>query len=520
MFFILFWISNCFSTNKYTKNNKAQQIAPKLLENDTPSLCPKKNESSIELEENNGYDKGNVVEASKDLYACEKNLKRLNGYLCVLHIYYCSFKGLQDKSDNGGGAIFMFTNSDKFDSKTKKFLNIEHCTFDNCQSLRGGAISIYTLQNTRCFVILQSTFTNNQVTSENGYGGAISFNATKGQIENCKFINNKAKNGGDIYYLFSATSTNTIHSDQYLIMKNNEFTRNDNDDEITNCAIYLDWHQYSKIDFINNKIETTKKIPLFGYKGNLVQENISISENFILPDVQSIINPECSLFNHFRSGFKNEYNPDEPDQDTTVKKPTLTEILETIPTETETLKTNEKPEQISTDTPNDSDNKLPIITETDEAADIEIPKISNTLSSNNGGANLESSPNNKKRQKTIWLIVGIILAVIVVLVIIIIIILMKRKNNDSKNQNSNDMENVSDNEVSEVNSLGEKIPSVEIMNVLYNSEDHKNDAFDCSESINEDPEIKETPQTNENPPANEKKKEYVYDPNDISEIWV
>lgn len=206
MLFILFGISNCFSSSKYTKNSKDQQIAQKLLEDDTPSLCPQMNQSSIELEENNGYDIRDVKEAPKDLYACEKNLKRLNGYLCLLHIYYCSFKDLQDESDNGGGAIFMFTNSNHFNSQTKKFLNIEHCTFDNCKSLRGGAISIYTQQNTRCFVILESTFTNNQVTSENGYGGAISFNATKGQIENCKFINNKAKNGGDIYYLFSASS--------------------------------------------------------------------------------------------------------------------------------------------------------------------------------------------------------------------------------------------------------------------------------------------------------------------------
>ena len=91
----------------------------------------------------------------------------------------------------------------------------------------------------------------------------------------------------------------------------------------------------------------------------------------------------------------------------------------------------------------------------------------------------------------------------IALLIIIILIWKRKRNDDSKEQNSQEENNSVG--TTQMNSLAETIPSIEYMNVLYNSNnDNNSDPFDCSESINK------LPKTMKN--------EYVYDPNDVFEI--
>ena len=164
------------------------------IEPSVPYECPAKpTETFDDLSQNPQEYKNKAV-----LYGCNLNIgSRINSKLHCVAIYSCIFNELQDNSIEGGGAIYIFTSSNKNNSETKLNYIID-CKFTKCHAINGGAISIDTAQNVRFFNITRCIFENNKAETS---GGAIYFNAVYATINQCVFVNNEANiNGSEIYF--------------------------------------------------------------------------------------------------------------------------------------------------------------------------------------------------------------------------------------------------------------------------------------------------------------------------------
>ncbi|KAK8867162.1 hypothetical protein M9Y10_010138 [Tritrichomonas musculus] len=177
-------------------------------------------------------------------YACDQTMNRIDAPTSVIYFYSCKFSNLGERS-NSGGAIFLTTKGG-YPNKKFKSIEIYNCLFENCNANIGGAIYFATQQNSRGLNIVNSTFNNNKAISN---GGAIYFSAINGTFENCKFSNNAAPNGADIYFNHNSTSI----CNELLKVQKNKFIHDQSESTSIGSIVFLSWTR-NKFNFNNNEI--------------------------------------------------------------------------------------------------------------------------------------------------------------------------------------------------------------------------------------------------------------------------
>ncbi|KAK8881879.1 hypothetical protein M9Y10_044516 [Tritrichomonas musculus] len=259
-----------------------------------PSVCPSKPSGPVDDLSSNptSYTNKSVI------YGCNLEISsKIISDQHIVHLYQCTFNGLQDESSEGGGAIYIMTTSK---GPTNKTCIIEDCTFSNCQSTKGGALSIVTAQPTRFFSILRSKFNNNKAIGE---GGAIYFHAVYSTIDSCEFTNNQAGsgNGSEIYFLCKE-SEGGISTNPFLI-QNSKFEVNEAD--TSSNMIYLDWIKSSDFEFKKNevRITSTNNNYLFSSKGDLNTGRMTIESNCISDKSRLCESNNIALHDKITPGF-------------------------------------------------------------------------------------------------------------------------------------------------------------------------------------------------------------------------
>ena len=291
-------------------------------------VCPSKpTKSLLELQENQGLPSGNT----KNIYAENKNLKNIKGTNCNIVICHCSFIGIEDRSSNGGGAIYISgSRSNPTGNST-----ITGCTFKKCKGQKGGAVSISTEQRVRLFAFNYCTFEENEATGTDKYGGAIYFLWAFGSIHKCTFINNKGKNGCDFYYKYKNKDPISAN---FLEISENTFESNINDN-LDKCLIYFDWSsKTSTITFKSNNVKIGSSVSdlyLFGDTTGFVSSYISLSDNCIIPGKSYIVKSNYVAFEQYKNGFLDECSKDQIMPSLTKSpKPTVTATPEATVTAT------------------------------------------------------------------------------------------------------------------------------------------------------------------------------------------
>ena len=95
----------------------------------------------------------------------------------------CTFTN--NKANSAGGAVEISGN-----------VKLENCSFDKNSAKDGGAVEV-----TGAASIINCNFTDNKVLNEiQGYGGAVYWNTSAGNIKNCIFDKNSAFRGGAVYF--------------------------------------------------------------------------------------------------------------------------------------------------------------------------------------------------------------------------------------------------------------------------------------------------------------------------------
>lgn len=327
------------------KENEQIKLAEEKIEpTKKPIIYPEKPSGAVDLSNN-----PSSIGDYKTIYGCDLIInKRLYASKSRLMLYYCTFKSIGSiESTNKGGAIYLILSSNS--NIPKEVYEIEQCTFEECKSPNGGAIYIENTQITYNIQITNSKFKNNEATTQ---GGAIYIKHAWMNIEECEFINNKCKQGGDIYFIYGATKTGTnVNFTYHKCTFKHEFSETDT----TQSLIFIMYDTNARFYFYDNQLDIINPTTTFHVfdSGDPITSNgkYVFSNNCISSTDESIIasSSASSLNINFETDFRsscpniNPTQPIEPTQDQTESTEPTQEPIESIEPTKEPIICPEKP---------------------------------------------------------------------------------------------------------------------------------------------------------------------------------
>lgn len=199
----------------------------------------------------------------------------------------------------------IFIDIDKSSIESPGDVKIVDCSFKRSKSsYDGAAIRISSTCAQRMFEINGCLFEN--CYSKKNQGGAISFNAFKGKICRCKFIDNDALKGSDIFY---NVDKKLKENDQFLSVEGNFFIRQKNSNNDFSLFFFnidnaTNFHFHHNKFFINESLSTVYLFDCDESSKN-VNPSISIENNCMLESNKEKIKPSKMNYEiNYESAFQ------------------------------------------------------------------------------------------------------------------------------------------------------------------------------------------------------------------------
>lgn len=246
------------------------------------------------------------------IFSCNNNYKvLLYTWECQILIFSCTFNSMIG-SGNGGAIYLEFDNKDPVHPESI----IKDCQFTSCSSKAGGAIYVNGYNGT-ILTITNTIFDSNSVDSFSG-GGALYIESCYPTISKCRFINNDAKYGTCLRYLYPSSEQNSNYI--YMTIQDCYFSHTKSGTYKNVGMIYFCQSNSFDIKLIctGNEIDLSNVADLsflYSFSQNLLSwSKLTITNNYISPFERSRFLGNMNLNSYNFEGNNHQYQkPVEPD---------------------------------------------------------------------------------------------------------------------------------------------------------------------------------------------------------------